>query len=108
MGYSGEAMLAGVSGLIARVLVAFVLVGRIGFNGVCCANPAAWVFADVVLLVLYFREMRHIRSAQTGVQPEVAQTKIIGSSLPHTPVAEEGGRQLLSFTLHKRNSPGRF
>lgn len=60
MGYSGEAMLAGVSELIARVLVAFVLVSRLGFNGVCCANPVAWVFADVVLLILYFREMKHI------------------------------------------------
>ena len=74
MGYSGEAMLAGVSELIARVLVAFVLVGRIGFNGVCCANPAAWVFADVVLLVLYFREIRHIRSMKAGLQPETVQT----------------------------------
>ena len=72
MGYSGEAMLAGVSELIARVLVAFVLVGRIGFNGVCCANPSAWVFADVVLLVLYFREMRHIRSMKTGLLPEAS------------------------------------
>ena len=69
MGYSGEAMLAGVSELIARVLVAFVLVGRIGFSGVCCANPSAWVFADVVLLLLYFREMRDLRSVQTGAQP---------------------------------------
>ena len=76
MGYSGEAMLAGVSELIARVLVAFVLVGRIGFNGVCCANPSAWVFADVVLLVLYFREMRHIRSAQTGLLPEASPATV--------------------------------
>ena len=76
MGYSGEAMLAGVSELLARVLVAFVLVGRIGFSGVCCANPSAWVFADVVLLVLYFREMRHIRAAQTGLQEEDSHVKM--------------------------------
>ena len=75
MGYSGEAMLAGVSELIARVLVAFVLVGRIGFTGVCCANPSAWVFADAVLLLLYFREMRHIRAANTGLLPEAAPTR---------------------------------
>ena len=75
MGYSGEAMLAGVSELIARVLVAFVLVGRIGFTGVCCANPSAWVFADAVLLLLYFREMRHIRAANTGLRPEAAPTR---------------------------------
>ena len=75
MGYSGEAMLAGVSELIARVLVAFVLVGRIGFNGVCCANPSAWVFADTVLLVLYFREMRHIRSANPALPAEAVHTE---------------------------------
>ena len=75
MGYSGEAMLAGVSELIARVLVAFVLVGRIGFTGVCCANPSAWVFADAVLLLLYFREMHHIRAANTGLRPEAAHTR---------------------------------
>lgn len=49
MGYSFAAMFAGVSELIARVLVAAVGI-RFGFLGLCFANPAAWLFADVVLV----------------------------------------------------------
>ena len=45
-------------------------------SGVCCANPSAWVFADVVLLVLYFREMKHICSMKTGLQPEASSAKM--------------------------------
>ena len=60
MGYSNQAMLAGVSELIARALVSFGLVGSLGFTAVCYANPAAWLFADGVLLVLYVRVMRRL------------------------------------------------
>lgn len=60
MGFSNQAMMAGVSELIARVLVSFGLVGKLGFTAVCFANPSAWLFADAVLLMLYFREMRRL------------------------------------------------
>ncbi len=58
MGFSGQAMGAGIAELAARALVAFGLVGRFGFLAVCCANPAAWLFADALLLVLYHVKMR--------------------------------------------------
>lgn len=60
MGRSNQAMMAGVSELIARALVAFGLVGSFGFSAVCFANPIAWVFADGVLLFLYARVMRRL------------------------------------------------
>ena len=60
MGFSNQAMMAGVSELIARSLVSFGLVGSFGFTAVCYANPAAWLFADAVLLFLYAREMRRL------------------------------------------------
>lgn len=60
MGYSDQAMMAGVSELIARALVSFGLVGSFGYLAVCYANPAAWLFADGVLLVLYARVMRRL------------------------------------------------
>lgn len=53
MGYSFIAMFAGVSELIGRAIVAFVLVSRIGFLGACIANPAAWLMADLILIVSY-------------------------------------------------------
>ena len=61
MGFSNQAMMAGVSELIARTIVSFGLVGSLGFTAVCFANPAAaWLLADVVLLILYAREMRSL------------------------------------------------
>lgn len=60
MGFSRQAMLAGVFELVARVLVAFGFVGRFGFDAVCYANPTAWIFADAVLIFLYVRAMRKL------------------------------------------------
>lgn len=53
IGYSFIAMLAGVSELLGRGLVAFFMVGSLGFFGVCMANPAAWIFADIILVISY-------------------------------------------------------
>ena len=60
MGFSRQAMGAGLAELIARALVAFGLVGRLGFTAVCFANPVAWLFADSLLLWLYAREMKAV------------------------------------------------
>ena len=53
MGYAGISVLSGISELIARALAAIVLVPKIGYIGVCLANPIAWIFADVFLLICY-------------------------------------------------------
>lgn len=53
IGYSFIAMLAGVSELLGRGLVAFCMVGSLGYFGVCMANPAAWLFADIILVISY-------------------------------------------------------
>ena len=60
LGYSREAMLAGVFELIGRVAVASLLVGRFGFTAACFASPAAWVAADALLLSLYKIKMAHL------------------------------------------------
>ena len=60
MGFSRQAMLAGVSELAARAIISFGLVGSMGFRAICFANPLAWVFADAVLLTLYAVEMRRL------------------------------------------------
>ena len=57
LGYSREAMLAGVFELIGRVFVASLLVGRFGFTAACFASPAAWVAAGALLLTLYWLKM---------------------------------------------------
>ena len=54
MGFSKFAILAGVLEMIARSLVAFLLVPRFGFTGTCLGNPVAWIFADAFLIPAYF------------------------------------------------------
>jgi putative MATE family efflux protein len=52
LGYGMVTMLAGVSELVARAGVAS-LVTVYGFNAVCFANPAAWILADLMLIVIF-------------------------------------------------------
>ena len=54
LGFSRLAMIAGVFELAARSFVALILIPMLGFTGVCFANPAAWVMADVFLIPAYF------------------------------------------------------
>lgn len=74
MGYSRQAMLAGVFELVARVGVAFGFVSRFGFDAVCYANPAAWIFADSILLFLYVRAMKQLNTP-FGPVPERLHTQ---------------------------------
>lgn len=60
LGFSNSAMLAGLAELVGRALVAFGFVGRFGFAAVCIANPVAWLFADAILLPLYFSKLRRL------------------------------------------------
>ena len=74
MGFSSQAMSAGVAELAARAIVAFGMVGRLGYLAVCLANPAAWVFADAMLLTLYHIEVSKLerRWAMSSEQRETA------------------------------------
>ena len=62
MGFSRQAMSAGLAELVARGAVAFGLVGALGYQAVCLAGPLAWVCADVILLILYRIEMRALEA----------------------------------------------
>ena len=61
MGFGVPAMAAGVFELAARSLVAFLLVGRFAFDAICMANPAAWIFADILLIPVSVYELRQLR-----------------------------------------------
>lgn len=66
MGFSQQAMGAGLAELVARAIVAFGLVGRFAFQAVCFANPIAWLFADALLLTLYHVELRKLDRTWTA------------------------------------------
>ncbi|MGL5435561.1 MAG: MATE family efflux transporter [Lachnospiraceae bacterium] len=60
MGFSKMAVLAGVSEMAARSIVAFCLVPFIGYMAVCMANPAAWIAADLFLIPAYIYIMKRL------------------------------------------------
>ncbi len=64
MGYSVIAMSAGVSELIGRAAVAVLLVGRLGFEGACLANPAAWLMADLILIISYVYAVKRMNQQE--------------------------------------------
>lgn len=71
LGFSASAMLAGLAELIARSLVAFGFVGAFGYDAVCFASPVAWLFADAILLPLFYSRVRAL--SRTLPPPEQAQ-----------------------------------
>lgn len=50
MGYSVLAITSGILEMIARALAGIILVQKLGFIGICIANPLAWIFADLFLI----------------------------------------------------------
>ena len=71
MGFTRVAMLAGLSEMIARTVVALFVVPALGFTGACLANPAAWIMADLFLFPCYFQIMRVLRQR---LMPDAQET----------------------------------
>jgi putative MATE family efflux protein len=60
LGYSRVTVFAGVGELAARAGVAFLLVPLFGFNAVCFANPTAWLFADILLVIIFAASIKKL------------------------------------------------
>lgn len=59
MGYGLLPMMAGVVELVSRGIVAVIAAGNRSYVGVCLASPAAWVFAGIFLVAMYYYIMNH-------------------------------------------------
>lgn len=66
-------MLAGVTELIARSVVAFGFVGRFGFEAVCFASPIAWLCAAVLLVIVYAAKIRILVRTYPQTQSDINQ-----------------------------------
>ena len=53
MGFTYANSVAGVGEFFGRLAVAFVLTPLLGFDAVCYAGPAAWLLADIPLIIIY-------------------------------------------------------
>ena len=58
MGYGLLPMMAGVAELIGRGAVAIVAAQQKSYIGACLASPAAWIFASIILLLMYVGIMK--------------------------------------------------
>lgn len=61
MGYAHLAIFSGVTEMVARVVVALVLVPWLGYLGACLGSPVAWLMADCFLMPTAFWCLRRLR-----------------------------------------------
>lgn len=65
LGFSKSAIFAGVCEMLARSIVAIAFVPIFGYAAICFASPAAWVFADLFLILAYWYIMKRLRRAMS-------------------------------------------
>lgn len=58
MGYGLLPMTAGIAELIGRSIAALVASHFGSYTGICFASPLAWMFASILLLIMYFHIMK--------------------------------------------------
>lgn len=64
LGFTRQAVFAGVLEMAARVIVGVVMVPAFGYIAVCTASPAAWAAADLFLFPAYAWAMRRLAAAR--------------------------------------------
>lgn len=60
MGFTYANSVAGVGEFFGRLSVAFILTPMLGFDAVCYAGPAAWLLADIPLIIIYLVKSRQL------------------------------------------------
>lgn len=58
LGFTFANSVAGVGEFFGRLLIAFVLTPMLGFDAVCYAGPAAWLLADIPLIIIYIYNVK--------------------------------------------------
>ncbi len=61
LGFTYANTIAGAGELFGRLAVALVLKPFIGFSAVCYAGPAAWLLADIPLVVIYLSKQKKFK-----------------------------------------------
>lgn len=56
MGFTYANSIAGIGELFGRLSVAFILTPLLGFDAICYAGPAAWLLADIPLIIIYIKK----------------------------------------------------
>lgn len=72
LGFGKLAILAGVCEMVARGVVGFFFVPRMGFTAACTASPVAWILADAFLIPAYFLVVRYLKKHIFGKGAEMS------------------------------------
>lgn len=64
MGFTYSNSIAGIGEFFGRISVAFLLTPLLGFDAVCYAGPAAWLLADIPLIIIYLKKQRQFKSPE--------------------------------------------
>ncbi len=62
LGFTYANSVAGIGEFFGRITVAFVLTPIFGFDAICYAGPAAWLLADIPLIIIYLFKQRKFKS----------------------------------------------
>ena len=68
LGYTYANSVAGIGEFFGRLLVAFVLTPVIGFDAICYAGPAAWLLADIPLIIIYLIKQRDFKQRELALK----------------------------------------
>ncbi len=58
LGFTYANSIAGIGEFFGRLSIAFILTPALGFDAVCYAGPAAWLLADIPLIIIYLHKRR--------------------------------------------------
>ena len=61
LGFTYANSVAGIGEFFGRLAVAFILTPVLGFDAVCYAGPAAWLLADIPLIIIYLHKRRQFK-----------------------------------------------
>lgn len=69
LGFTYANAIAGAGELVGRLSVAFLLTPVFGFPALCYSPPAAWLLADIPLIIIYLHKKKQFRrlAAEEGV-----------------------------------------
>ena len=71
LGFTYANSIAGIGEFFGRLSVAFILTPALGFDAVCYAGPAAWLLADIPLIIIYlFKHRKFKRLAELNRKQE--------------------------------------
>ncbi len=77
LGFTYANSIAGIGEFFGRLTVAFVLTPILGFDAICYAGPAAWLLADIPLIIIYlFKRQKFKKLMQREETAEINEAII--------------------------------